>query len=146
MRLQIGWQSVLRGSGQNILFRAKAPDAGPCISLSNACSNDKISSRVSDCEKTCSFAASCGYAAEKFYGLTSEGLAQIGQDVVDMLDADGQAHGVGPDAGFGQFRRAELGMGGGCRMDDQRFDVRHIGQQGKMRSRSMKALASPRRP
>ena len=51
MRLQIGWQSALRGSGQNILFRAKAPDAGPCISLSNACSNDKISPRVSDCEK-----------------------------------------------------------------------------------------------
>ena len=67
--LKIGWQSVLRGSGQNILFRAKAWTPGLCISLSNACSNDKISSRVSDCEKTCPLLppSTAYYAAENLW-------------------------------------------------------------------------------
>ena len=60
-----------------------------------------------------------------------ECLLQIGQDIVDMLRSDGQAHRAWPDAGLGQLLLAHLGMGGTGRMDGQGLDVRHIGQQGK---------------
>ena len=46
-----------------------------------------------------------------------------------MFGADGQADGVWPDALVQQFFRRVLRMRGGCRMDNQRFDIGHIGQQ-----------------
>ena len=48
-----------------------------------------------------------------------------------MLRADGQADGVGAYALIQQFFRAQLGMGGGSRMDHQTLHVRHVGQQGE---------------
>ena len=48
-----------------------------------------------------------------------------------MLGADGQANGSGGDALIRKFLRAELAVGGGCRMDDQGFDVSHVGKQGE---------------
>jgi len=39
-------------------------------------------------------------------------LLQVGDDVVDVLDADRQAHHVGRYAGLGQFRRRQLAVGG----------------------------------
>ena len=46
-----------------------------------------------------------------------------------MFGADGQADGVWPDALVQQFFRRVLRVRGGCRMDNQRFDIGHIGQQ-----------------
>ena len=60
-----------------------------------------------------------------------EGQLEILQDVVDVLGANGQADGVRLDALVRQLLGGALAMCGGCRVDDQRFDIRHIGQQGE---------------
>ena len=46
-----------------------------------------------------------------------------------MFRADGKANGTGADSLGQQLLLGELGMGGGGRVDDQGFDVRHVGQQ-----------------
>ena len=48
-----------------------------------------------------------------------------------MFRTDGETDGAGPDALVFQFLRGELGMSGGCGMNHQALDVRHIGQQGE---------------
>ena len=48
-----------------------------------------------------------------------------------MLGSNGKPNGVGFDSRGEQFFAAELGMSCGRRMNHQRFDVRHIGQQGE---------------
>lgn len=58
----------------------------------------------------------------------SQRLLQICLQVIDMLDANRQAHHVLRDAGFGQFGRIELAVGGRCRMGRQRFGVADIHQ------------------
>ena len=60
-----------------------------------------------------------------------EALFQVGNDVVDVLGADGQADGVGLDPLIQQFLGGELGMGGGSGMDHQGLDIRDVGQQGE---------------
>src|SRR5690606_87939 len=50
-------------------------------------------------------------------------LAQVLEDVIDVLDADGQAHQVAGDAGAGQFLVVELTVGGRGRMAGQRLGV-----------------------
>ena len=60
-----------------------------------------------------------------------EALFQICDNVVDVFRADGEADGVGLDALIQQFLRAELGVGGGSRVDHQALDVRHVRQQGE---------------
>src|SRR5690606_18450772 len=57
-----------------------------------------------------------------------ERLAQVGKDVVDMLDADGQAHHVAWYAGLLQSLVAELAMGGGRRVAGQRLGIADIDQ------------------
>ena len=58
-----------------------------------------------------------------------EGLFQIGDDVPDMLNANGKAHGVGPDALLREFLLVQLRMGGARRVDDKGLYVSHISQQ-----------------
>ena len=48
-----------------------------------------------------------------------------------MLRADGQPDGIGLDALIQQLLGRELRVGGGGRVNDQRFYVRHVGQQGE---------------
>ena len=48
-----------------------------------------------------------------------------------MLGADGETDRVAVDALIGQFLVAQLRMGGRRRVDDQRLDVRDVGQQGE---------------
>ena len=60
-----------------------------------------------------------------------EALLQVGDDVVDVLGADGEADGVLVDALVLQLGLAQLGVGGGGGVDHQRFDVGHVGQQGE---------------
>ena len=55
---------------------------------------------------------------------------EIGNDVINMLGADGQADGIGLDALIEQFLLRKLGMGGSRGMNDKRF---HIGDVGKQR-------------
>lgn len=58
-----------------------------------------------------------------------EAYLEVGDDVVDVLGADGQADGVLVDLLLGQLRIGQLAVGGGSRMDDQALDVGHICQQ-----------------
>lgn len=58
-------------------------------------------------------------------------LFQVRDDVVDMLCSDGQTNGIFVNASVFQLLRCHLRMSGGCRMDDQRFHICHIGQQGE---------------
>ena len=58
-------------------------------------------------------------------------LLQIGDDVIDVLGADGQADGVLVDLLLGQLRVGQLAVGGGGRVDDEALDVRHVCQQGE---------------
>ena len=73
-------------------------------------------------------------AAYRFYPFlfgVSEAVFQVGQDIVNMLSADGKPDGVGADARFQLGLPAELGMSGGRWMNHQGFHIRHVGQQGK---------------
>ncbi len=63
------------------------------------------------------------------YSDLGEGLRQVGEQVVDMFRADGETYRGLRDALFGQFRFIELGVGGTGRVDDQRFDIGHVGQK-----------------
>ena len=60
-----------------------------------------------------------------------EALLQVGEDVVDVLGADGEADGIGLDALVKELLGGELGMGGGGGVDDQALHVGHVGQQGE---------------
>ena len=48
-----------------------------------------------------------------------------------MFCPDGKANRARIDFLFRQFLGVELRMGGASRMDDQRFDIGYIGQQGE---------------
>ena len=56
-------------------------------------------------------------------------LCQIGDDVVDVLGADGQADRVAADAHIGKLRIGELAVGRGGRVDYKALDIGDIGQQ-----------------
>src|SRR6185312_984876 len=56
-----------------------------------------------------------------------ERLRQVGQDVVDMLDADRQAHIAGGDAGCRLFGLGKLGVCSAGRMDRQAARIADIG-------------------
>ena len=60
-----------------------------------------------------------------------ERLVQVGQNIVDVLNADGQPDGAGADALVQQLRLGELGVGGGGGVDDQALHIGHVGQQGE---------------
>src|SRR5690554_1691372 len=46
---------------------------------------------------------------------SSQGLIEVGEDIVDMLDADGEAHHIGGYPGPGELLVVELAVGGGGR-------------------------------
>jgi hypothetical protein len=56
-----------------------------------------------------------------------ECLSQIGEDVVDMLDPDRQAHIAGGDPGGGLFLGRQLRMGGRGRVNGKAACVTDIG-------------------
>lgn len=56
-------------------------------------------------------------------------LIEIGDDVIDMLSADGQADRVAADAYIGKLRIGELAVGRGGRVDYKALDIGDIGQQ-----------------
>ena len=58
-----------------------------------------------------------------------EASFQIGDDVIDVLGADGQADGVLIDLLLGQLLLVQLAVGGGGRVDDKALHVRYVGQQ-----------------
>lgn len=60
-----------------------------------------------------------------------EAGGQVGDNVVDVLGADGQAHGGGLDAGGQQLLFGQLGVRGGSRVDDQGLHVSNVGQQAE---------------
>ncbi len=65
-------------------------------------------------------------------------LGQIGEDIVDMLDADGQTHHVSRHTGPGQLFVIQLPVSGGCRMTGQRFGVADVHQPQNQPQRMMK--------
>ena len=60
-----------------------------------------------------------------------EACLQIGDDVIDVLGADGQADGVLIDLLLGQLLIVQLAVGGGGRVDDQTLHVCNVCQQGE---------------
>jgi hypothetical protein len=69
-------------------------------------------------------------------------LCQIGQNVVDVLDADAQPDGVWRDACGGQFGLGELAMGGGGGMRRQRLGIADVDQPLKQLERIVEFYAS----
>ena len=60
-----------------------------------------------------------------------EGLIEIVNDIIDVLRADGQANRRRRDARSGEFLLVHLGVRRRSRMDDERLDIRDIGQQAE---------------
>ena len=60
-----------------------------------------------------------------------EGLVEIVNDIIDVLRADGQANRRRRDAGRSELLLVHLGVRRRSRMDDERLDVRDIGQQAE---------------
>ena len=60
-----------------------------------------------------------------------KGLTQVGKQVFNVLGTDGKADGRLCDALFCQLLVVELGVCRTGRVDDQRFDIGYIGQQGE---------------
>src|SRR4051794_10628630 len=57
-----------------------------------------------------------------------ERLVEVVDDVVRLLDADAETHEPRQHAGVGELLLAELRVGGGCRMDDERLRVADVGE------------------
>ena len=55
-----------------------------------------------------------------------ECLRQVGLQVIDVLDADRQAHHAFAHTGLGQFFGVELAVGGGCWVRGQRLRVANV--------------------
>ena len=60
-----------------------------------------------------------------------ESLIEICNDVIDILGADRQTDRVGEDALFHELRSVQLRVSGACRVDHERFYVRHVREQGE---------------
>ena len=60
-----------------------------------------------------------------------EGLVEVDEDVVDVLDADGEADEFGADAACDLLFGSELGVSGGGGMDGEGFGVAEVGDVGK---------------
>ena len=60
-----------------------------------------------------------------------KGLIEIVNDIIDVLRADGQADRRRRDARSGEFLLVHLGVRRRSRMDDERLDIRDIGQQAE---------------
>tara|TARA_B110000305_G_scaffold87231_1_gene98343 strand:+ start:4018 stop:4563 length:546 start_codon:yes stop_codon:yes gene_type:complete len=58
-------------------------------------------------------------------------LVEVGEDVVDVLDADGEADEFGLDAAGELLFGGELGVSGGGGMDRERFGVSKVGDVGE---------------
>ena len=70
-----------------------------------------------------------------------DGLIEIGEDVADILDADGESDQLGGHAGAGLLLDGKLLVRGGRGMDDQRLGIADIGQQRKQLERVDELLA-----
>ena len=55
-------------------------------------------------------------------------MVEIGEDVVDVFDADGESDELGRNAGGKQLLLAELRVGGGRRVDRERLCVADVGE------------------
>ena len=71
----------------------------------------------------------------RFGGRRLEGLGQVGDEVVDVLEADRQPDEVRRDAGLDLLLGLELRVRGRCRMDDQRLRVADVREQARRSGR-----------
>src|SRR3989440_12701093 len=55
-----------------------------------------------------------------------ERLIEVGDDVIDVLDANAEPDHLGPDAGLALLFLRHLAVGGGGRMAGQRFGIAHV--------------------
>src|ERR1700733_9736240 len=68
-----------------------------------------------------------GISGRTEFPCRGEAELEVGQDVVDALDADGQPHQTGGDAGGQLLGGAQLRVGGRCRVNHQRAHVADVG-------------------
>ena len=85
-------------------------------------------------------ARSCGKSCSCHSHLR-QGLVQIGQQIVDVLDTDRQAHGFLAHAGLLQLFGIELAVGGGRRVRGQRLGVADVDQAREQLQRVLEARA-----
>ncbi len=58
-------------------------------------------------------------------------VLEVGDDIVNVLGADGKADGVLEDTGFVELLGGKLRVGGGGGMDHKALDVRDVREQGE---------------
>ncbi len=68
-------------------------------------------------------------------------LIEIGEQVVDMLNADRQSHGFLADAGLAQFVGRKLAVRGGSRVGGERFGVADIDEPREQAQRVLERRA-----
>ncbi len=61
-------------------------------------------------------------------GRRRQRLVEVGEDVIDVFDADREADEFGGDSGGALLFLVELGMSGGGRVDRQRFGIADVGE------------------
>ena len=67
----------------------------------------------------------------RWYYAQSQRLGEIADEILDILDADGNPHHVIAGTGGGAIFRAQLAVGGGRGVDDQRTRIADIGEMRK---------------
>ena len=68
-------------------------------------------------------------------------IVEVGENVANVFDTDRKPYQLGGDAGVALLLDRELRMGGGSGVDDQRFRVANVGQQGEQLERIDQLLA-----
>ena len=79
--------------------------------------------------------------SRQFAGCCAQPVIEVGDDVANVLDADGQADQFRRHSGVALFRLAELLVSGGSGMNHQRLGIADIGQQAEQLQRIDEALA-----
>src|SRR5665811_1033245 len=83
------------------------------------------------CNRSLRNGADCRRGCGAGSGRDSNGLVEVGDDVVDVLEADRDSDQIGRHAAGDLILSRELRVGGGCGVDDQALGLADIGQQAE---------------
>jgi|GEM_PF-5499460 hypothetical protein len=98
--------------------------------FTRGCQAKKAPPRISAGPLKLCCGSGCVVRAVQRAGL-AQGLGNVFNNIIHVLNANGEPDRVGPDARFGKFCVGELRMRGRGGVDYQRFCIRHVGQQGE---------------
>src|SRR5690606_32912797 len=121
----LGAGAVVPMTGETPLGAGAAPPGGgPAVLVGGAGAQASRPPADSVC-------SSAGALRDTLAHRRPERLVQIGDDVVHVLNADGQANQVGAHARGPLFFLGQLLVGRARGVNDQRFGVTHVGQKRK---------------